>query len=267
MSRSPSSTWCEAGYDASVERPRIAVTVTNPERAVDRSLAELKNRRYLEAIYRAGGEPLAIDDRTPAGERAARLAAMDGLLITGGADIDPTRYQSASEGARDPDPGRDALDADAFEAAHQRSVPVLGVCRGLQAINVFSGGSLQQHVDAHESPAYPGPQAEQHPIQVVGGTRLASIVGGAEALVVNTYHHQAVTADRLAPSLIASASAPHPAGHLIEALESRDPEHWLVGVQCHPERTESSPPVMERLWAAFVAAARDHRSRAAVERG
>ena len=192
---------------------------------------------------------------------------MDGLVISGGADIDPALYREGMAGARDLDPGRDQLDTDAFRAAEDRSLPVLGVCRGLQAINVLSGGSLLQHLDGHETSPYPALPAEQHPIQIVGGTRLASIVGGAEALLVNSYHHQAVTRDRLAPSLIASASATDPAGELVEALESRDPDRWLVGIQCHPERTESSPIVLERLWTAFVAAVLDRRSRAAVDQG
>jgi putative glutamine amidotransferase len=170
-------------------------------------------------------------------------------------------------GARDIDPGRDRLDLDAFRAAQDRSLPVLGVCRGLQAINVFSGGSLLQHLDGHQSRPYPTVRAEQHPIRIAGGSRLASIVGGAEVLLVNTYHHQGVTADRLAPGLIASARGDDRASELVEALESRDPNRWLVGIQCHPERTESSPVVLERLWTAFVAAAIDRRSRAAVGRG
>jgi putative glutamine amidotransferase len=248
-----------------VERPRIVVTLTNPERAADRSIAELKNARYLESVERAGGDAVPLDDATSSTDLAASLASMDGLVISGGPDIDPNLYNDHLAGARDPDPGRDRVDADAFRAAQERSVPVLGVCRGLQAINVFSGGSLLQHLDGHESRSYPAVPAEQHAIQVLGGTRLSSIIGGAEALMVNTYHHQAVTIDRLAPSLIASASASDPAGELVEALESRDPDRWLLGIQCHPERTESSPLVLERLWTAFVAAALDYRSRAAVE--
>jgi putative glutamine amidotransferase len=248
----------------SVERPRIVVTLTNPERAVDRSTAELKNRRYLESVERAGGAVVPLDDASSDEDRRAAMAAMDGLVISGGADLDPGLYQDQLAGAHDIDPGRDHLDLDAFRAAQERSLPVLGVCRGLQAINVFSGGSLLQHLDGHESAPYPAVPAGQHPIRIVGGTRLASIVGGAEELVVNSYHHQAVTADRLAPGLIASASAAGSPSKLVEALESRDPDRWLVGIQCHPERIESSPVVLERLWAAFVAAAIDRRSRAAV---
>ena len=253
-----------------MERPRIVVTLTNPERASDRESATLKNRRYLEAVERAGGTPVPLDDGTPPDQRNMALATMDGLVISGGPDIDPALYGEATDGARQPDPGRDRLDTNALRRAEERAVPVLGVCRGMQAINVLAGGSLKQHVDDHEGPSYPDPDALQHPIEVVGGSRLASILGGAEAMVVNSYHHQAVTADRLAPSLLATASARHGGVELIEALESRDPDRWLIGIQCHPERTESSSPVLERLWAAFVAAARDrseHRSRAAVELG
>jgi putative glutamine amidotransferase len=96
------------------------------------------------------------------------------------------------------------------------------------------------------------------------------ILGASQDLEVNSYHHQAITADRLAPGLRISAVADHDdAGQLVEAVESTDPDRWLIGVQCHPERTESSPPVFDRLWAAFVAAcaerARRRRSAAAVQ--
>jgi putative glutamine amidotransferase len=253
-----------------MERPRIVVTLTNPERASDRGSAMLKNGRYLEAVERAGGVPVPLDDGTPPDRRAEALETMDGLVISGGPDIDPALYGEAADGARQPDPGRDRLDTDALRRAEERAVPVLGVCRGMQAINVLAGGTLQQHVNGHEGPPYPDSAALQHPIEVVGGSRLASILGGAEAMVVNSYHHQAVTADRLAPSLLATASARQGDADLVEALESRDPDRWVIGIQCHPERTESSSPVFERLWAAFVAAARDrseHRSRAAVGHG
>lgn len=250
-----------------MERPRIVVTLTNPERAADRSVAELKNRRYLEAVERAGGTALPLDERAANAARAAGLAAMHGLVISGGADIDPARFGERVDGARAPDPGRDQLDEEAFRAARDLDVPVLGVCRGMQAINVFSGGSLLQDVEGHEGAPYPAPRPQQHPIQIAGGTRLAFILGGAESLAVNSYHHQAVTPDRLAPSLVSSASAAHQDIELIEGLEARDPDRWVVGIQCHPERTESSPLVLERLWTAFVAAARDRRSRAAVRDG
>jgi putative glutamine amidotransferase len=246
-----------------VERPRIVVTLSSPDRASDAAVARLKNERYLESVTRAGGQPIAIDEGTDEAARNSALAAMDGLLISGGADIDPARYGEAAAGSHPPEPGRDEIDAAAFASAQERRVPVLGVCRGLQAINVFSGGTLVQHVAGHESAPYPSPGATQHPVAIHDGTRLAGIVGEPEALVVNSYHHQAVTPDRLAPALIANALVDHDGTTLVEGLEARDPDRWLIGVQCHPERTESSPVVLERLWSAFVAAARDHPRRAA----
>ena len=238
-----------------MDRPRIVTTLADPAATGDPAVAELKNRRYLEALERAGATPLPLDERASAAERAAAFAAMDGLLLSGGADIDPARYGEAPNGSRNAEPGRDALEDEAFSAAMQAGVPVLGVCRGLQAINVFAGGSLVQHLDGHESTAYPSPEVTRHQLELSEGTRLASILGDAGGLEVNSYHHQAITADRLAPGLRISAVADHAeAGQLVEGIESSDPERWLVGVQCHPERTESSPPVFERLWASFVAA-------------
>lgn len=247
-----------------MERPRIVVTLSSPDRASDAGVARLKNQRYLESVTRAGGEPIPLDEFVAPVARDEALRSMDGLVISGGADIDPARYGEQSSGSRAPEAGRDALDAAALATAQEHGVPVLGVCRGLQAINVFSGGTLLQDLDGHESEPYPGPAVTKHPVAIHPGTRLAGIVGEPEALVVNSYHHQAVTPDRLAPTLVASAIADRDGTPLVEGLEARDPDRWLIGVQCHPERTESSPLVLERLWSAFTAAAREHRSRAAV---
>jgi len=245
-----------------MDRPRIVATLADPGASSDPAVAELKNRRYLEALERAGATPLPLDERASAAEREAAFAAMDGLLLSGGADIDPARYGEAPDGSRNAELGRDALEDEAFSAASRAGVPVLGVCRGLQAINVFAGGSLVQHLDGHESTPYPSPEVTRHRLELSVGTRLASILGESSELEVNSYHHQAITADRLAPGLRISAVAEHAeAGQLVEGVESSDPERWLVGVQCHPERTESSPPVFERLWAAFVAACAERAER------
>lgn len=245
-----------------MHRPRIVTTLADPSAAADQALAELKNHRYLESLERAGAQPMPLDERASAAQRAAAFAAMDGLLLSGGADIDPARYGEAPSGARDAEPGRDALEAEAFAAAARVGVPVLGVCRGLQAINVFAGGTLVQHLDGHESVPYPSPAVTRHRLDLADGSRLAVILGESEDLEVNSYHHQAITADRLAPGLRISAVADHAAaGQLVEGVESADPDRWLIGIQCHPERTESSPPVFERLWASFVEACAQRRAR------
>jgi len=247
--------------------PRIVVTLSNPEIAADPETAAVKNQRYLEALERSGAVAIPLDDRMPAAQRAAALAEMDGLLISGGADLDPALYGEPSAGSGGPDHGRDAIDGEAYRAAVASGVPILGVCRGLQAINVFSGGQLVQHLEGHESAPYPDPAVARHGLDLVAGSRLATILGEATDLHVNSYHHQAVVPGGLAAGLRASATAAHPgAGDLVEALEATDPDRWLIGVQCHPERTESSPPVMERLWSAFVAACGQYRERGAERR-
>jgi putative glutamine amidotransferase len=141
---------------------------------------------------------------------------------------------------------------------------VLGICRGLQAINVFSGGQLVQHVDGHRGAPYGEGEPAVHRLDLVPGTRLAALLAdgtdGQESLVVNSYHHQAVVAEFLAPGLVASAWTRDAERPLIEGLESAD-DRFLVGIQCHPERTDSTPAVMERLFEAFVAAARQRSGR------
>lgn len=244
--------------------PLIVLTVTNPARHGDQELARRKNARYAEAIVAAGGRPLLIDGTSSDGEREAAFSDMDGLLLTGGADIDPARYGRPNEAGRDIEPERDALEAAAWAVAGAREVPVFGICRGFQAINVFTGGTLIQEVGGHSGPAWSTGPARMHPIRMGGGSLLATALGDDPG-EVNTYHHQGVGRDDLAPGLVATAWADGPEGELVEALEMPG-ERFVVGVQCHPERTEFSPAAFERLWSAFVEAARTSRTRAGPRR-
>ena len=145
-------------------------------------------------------------------------------------------------------------------SAQARGVPVLGICRGFQAINAFSGGTLLHHVDGHQGPRWGKGPALIHPLRIAPGTRLARILfptnaGGGSVQRVNSYHHQAVRASDLAPGLVANAWASSPAGDLVEGLEAAD-GRFVFGLQCHPERQESTPPAFERLFGVFVDAAR-----------
>jgi len=239
--------------------PRIVVTVMVAARQSEPDVAERKNRLYVDAVARHGADPIVLDATSTPAERAAVLAVMDGLFLTGGADIDPARYGQPVAGAVDLEPERDELEAEALAAAEARRLPVLGVCRGFQALNVFSGGTLLQHVEGHAGPGYGHGPAKEHPLRLVAGTKLARILvptnvrGGV--LTVNSYHHQAVRPVGLAPGFVVSAWASSPAGDLVEGFE-RPGDRFVVGVQCHPERTESTPEAFERLFGVFVDACR-----------
>ncbi|MFL5726230.1 MAG: gamma-glutamyl-gamma-aminobutyrate hydrolase family protein [Chloroflexota bacterium] len=237
-------------------KPLIAVTLADPSEAADPDLARRRNDNYAAAVERHGGAVVRLTSRTASEERDAAVAKMDGLLLSGGADLDPARYGQPMNGARDVDPARDELEAAAFRVARARDVPVLGICRGLQAINVFAGGTLLQHVEGHSGAAWDSGPATTHPLVVVRGTRLEALLARDtdEQLEVNAYHHQGILASDLADGLRAAAWADSPAGPLIEGIEAAD-GRFVVGVQCHPERTESTPAAFERLFAGFVAAA------------
>jgi len=231
------------------------VTLHGPEQAAREEPTWASFDSYLDALRRAGAEPIPIDPTASAEEREAAFASMDGLLLPGGADLDPSLYGAAPHPSVQVEPDRDELELAAWGVARDRALPVLGVCRGMQAINVFSGGSLVQHLEGHEDPtAAPA----GHQLDLAPGSRLASILGGGEPLAttqVNSYHHQAIRPQDVAPGLVASGVAPHREGPLVEALESSD-GRWLIGVQCHPERPEVIGPEFDRLWLAFVEAAR-----------
>ena len=242
------------------ERPLVVITASDPTTQADPPLALRKYALYAEGVARHGGRPVLVSANGSAAEREAAFVAMDGLLLSGGADIHPARYGRPIGGSRDVEPDRDELEAQAWAAAGARELPVFGICRGFQAINVFAGGSLLQDVTEHPGPGYgTGPAARMHPIRIDPASRFARWLGAdATSLEVNTYHHQAVRSRDLAASLVASAWADSPAGEIVEALEAPG-ERFVVGVQCHPERIEFTPNEFEGLWAAFLDACRARR--------
>ena len=253
QSHSPGCTYHRSMSD----RPRIVVTRHGPEQAAREEPTWATFDNYLEAVRRAGGEPILLDPRSSPGDRAAAFATMGGLLLSGGADLDPSLYGQEPHPAVAVEPARDDLELEAWNAARKQGVPIFGVCRGFQAINVFSGGTLVQHLEGHDSPTN---APEAHPLRLDPASRLAGILGETDPLLraeVNSYHHQAVRLADLAPGLVASGVAPHRDGELVEALEAADPADWLIGVQFHPERPEFIGPEFERLWRAFVSAAAD----------
>ena len=235
--------------------PRIVVTVAVAASAREPEIAARKNALYVDCVVRHGAAAIALDASSSESDRAGAFASMDGLLLTGGADLDPARYGADSIPTDVTDARRDVLEAAAWDAAVRRQLPVLGICRGLQAMNVFGGGTILQDVAGHAGPSWGHGAPLTHPMRLVPGTRLARILSptnvGGGVVQVNSYHHQAVRPSDLAPGFVASGLSPSVEGDLVEALEAPSGP-FRIAVQSHPERTESTPRQFERLFAFFV---------------
>jgi len=192
---------------------------------------------YVEAIRRGGGEPHVIEPAT--GVPARVLDTIDGLLLTGGADVDPARYGEARHpSGEDAEAGRDEFEIALARLAVERDVPVLGLCRGVQVLNVAFGGSLVQDIPTQTPGALAHAVADTpitcaHEVWVSKGSRLWQALqerlNEGDACEVNSRHHQAV--GRVAEGFEASATAPD---GLVEAIE-RPELRFCIGVQWHPE--------------------------------
>lgn len=204
-------------------------------------------RRYAECLERAGARPVLLSP----GQRRSQSRSCAALLLPGGPDVHPRFYGAAFAGAEETDRARDELELDLVDEAGRRGWPVLGICRGMQLLNVAFGGSLEQHIEGHRRPD--DTVSALHSIQLVADSALARLLGVDGVLGVNSRHHQAVTAERLAPSLRAVALAGGQP-EIVEALEARDGA-WLLGVQCHPERCDEVPPQFLRLFEGLAQAA------------
>jgi len=175
-----------------------------------------KREPYLAALGRAG---IKFTLNPPA------LEGLSGLMLTGGTDVDPARYNQNRDSETDPpDIERDRREALLLSDALDRDIPVLAICRGMQLLNVVLGGTLSQHIEGHRQRGVP----DAHSVHVVEGTRLASILNSGEYRV-NSRHHQCV--ESLGKDLVTTATAPD---GIIEALELPG-KRFVIAVQWHPE--------------------------------
>ena len=217
------------------DRPRIGIT-TSPRRGDE------YYRPYRRAVEAVGAEPVDLPPGT------TKLADLDGLLLPGGWDLDPALY------GEEPDPKLGPVDRELddtelrlFSIAHEKGLPVMGICRGQQVINVAMGGSLRQHLEGHEVRQF-GRDHLAHTIDVDPGSELGRAVGD-QRISVNSLHHQAI--DKLAPGLVQTATGDD---GTVEAVETDD--GLIVAVQCHPEELTGDLPWARRLFERFVDRAR-----------
>jgi putative glutamine amidotransferase len=190
---------------------------------------------YVRSVEGAGLIPLAVPPLTHPERAGEIMDAAGGLLLTGGMDVDPKLYGApAHPELGEIHPGRDATELALFNAARERRIPVLGICRGIQLINVACGGTLYQDLPSERPSSVQHNQpndrsARTHNVTIAADSLLAGATGITE-MAVNSYHHQAVA--RLGSGLRVTATA---ADGVIEGVESTDPDWWILSVQWHPE--------------------------------
>lgn len=243
-------------------RPLIGVTVQSLQavEGIPPSMPPswVMNRMYLDALVRAGGSPVLLPLLTD-GQEALRdmYERLDGVLLPGGVDIHPSSYgQAARPGLRRTDPERDAVELTLARWALADDLPLFGLCRGLQVINVARGGTLVQDLvlerpDTARHDFEPPEYARDylaHQVQVEQGTRLRSVAGAAR-VAVNSMHHQAV--DRVGEGLAVTARSDD---GVVEAVEGSG--RFVLGVQWHPESLVPRDQLARRLFDEFVGACR-----------
>ena len=191
---------------------------------------------YPQSVAAAGGVPVELSRDAEVTDIVARL---DGLVLSGGADVDPALYgEDASADLGEIEPERDEWESALYRAARERRIPVLAICRGFQMVNVLHGGTLVQHVTLRDGEGHPQWDVDgrrpTHGLSVVAGTRTASVVG--ELSRVNSLHHQTVA--RVGDGLVVSAYADD---GVVEGLET--PDGAVLAVQWHPELLAKPDPV------------------------
>ncbi len=230
------------------------IGLTPSIQSVDRSIYVYAE--YLKAVHRAGGIPVVLSPWPPDGLEVLRR--IDGLLLTGGHDVDPALFgEEPEEGLGEITPERDVLEMSLTRAALDMDMPILAICRGIQVLNVAAGGTLYQDIRRQ----VPGAKKHRqdaprwyptHEVRLRDGTRIAS-AACASSIRVNSFHHQAVR--ELGENMLMTGEA---RDGIIEAIESAV-HRFVVGVQWHPEMMYETDGVARALFSAFVAAAGEGR--------
>ena len=239
-------------------RPLIGIPCYSAQREGSQTPIYGNNQAYIRAVQRAGGVPLLIPPHLDGDDLEAICSRLDGLLLSGGCDIDPARYgEEPIAACQEPQPERDELELALAAWALDAAVPILGICRGMQLLNVACGGTVyqdlptQQPEAARHDHAASGRTFRAHPIHLQEHSRLSEILGAAP-YAVNSLHHQAVARPGECVEIVGWS----PDG-VAEALEV-DGHPFALAVQFHPEELEGDPRQPDKpsraLFRAFVQA-------------
>ena len=250
--------------------PIIGITATlkeDVEAIAERPLGRFvrTDLDYIEGVAGAGGAPVVLPPTGDEGAAEAVIHSLDGLLLSGGSDLDPGYYGEEPL----PELGITLPERDAFETvlvgqALRRGIPIFGICRGMQVLNVALGGTLYQdlpsqwegHMLKHrqDTPKW----QPTHEVEVSEGSYVAEVMG-RDVVKVNSYHHQGIK--DLAEGLVVTGRS---TDGVVEAVEAKDcSERWLLGVQWHAEAMRGAGPQQESLFEAHVSAAERHALREA----
>jgi putative glutamine amidotransferase len=252
--------------DLKKSAPRIAIPVPHSGDSVDdHEYVQRALPQYENAVRGAGGEPVRIDlDQTPE-QVMKQIEGCDAVLLPGsGADVDPRKYNAIRHEKTAPaDVKRDVVDGLLLQDAYNLHKPVLGICYGLQSLNVYRSGTLLQHIESAIDHSVGRAVPNAHRVTIESKSRLAEIVGASstaqQTVAVNSSHHQ--SADAVGDGLRVAARSAEDG--IIEALEGVAPGHFVLAVQWHPERSvNDGPEVAESahaIFRAFIDAARARR--------
>jgi putative glutamine amidotransferase len=251
----------EGGLErGSTARPHVAVAGRLAAAGrVSRSEISFAGRVYLDAVLRAGGEPLTLSPRELRHDEAVDLLSRFGaLVLMGGSDVDPHLYgQHRQPHVYGVNHEQDHFEIALVHAAIEMKLPTLAICRGIQIVNVALGGTLIQHIGdipgviQHAPEKFPsGQDYVLHDVDVLPRTRLSKALGATKVRVAS-FHHQGL--DRVASELKVVATS---SDGLVEGLEHRGAGQWVLGVQWHPEDTASTDPHQQSLYDALIEQAR-----------
>jgi putative glutamine amidotransferase len=248
--------------------PRIAIPVPH---SGDHDYAQRALPRYEEAVRLAGGDPVRVElDLTPA-EVKKKIEHCDGVLLPGSrADLDPRKYGAERHAKTAPaDAKRDRVDGVLLDEAYRLRKPLLGICYGLQSLNVYRSGTLLQHIESPVNHSAGRAVAKAHTVQIEPGSKLAEVVAASmsasKTVPVNSSHHQSAQTPGEGLRIVARCAE----DGVVEALEGTDPQHFVLAVQWHPERSVKDDPEVaepaQAIFRAFIAAVRQKQAEHAPE--